>query len=69
MPEVLNDSALFFDPNNHQEMADQIKIVLTDKNIKEKLLEKAKNNIRRFSWHKCAKNTLEAYQSIFKKSQ
>lgn len=64
MPEVLADSALFFEPNNCDEMAEKIFQVLTDRALKQSLIEKGLKNVKRFSWQRCAKETLEVYKSI-----
>jgi glycosyltransferase involved in cell wall biosynthesis len=64
MPEVLNDSALFFDPNDHSQMADQIYQVINNPELKTKLINKGNFNVQRFSWAKCAKQTLEIYNNI-----
>ncbi len=64
MPEVLGESALYFEPDNHQEMANQIIRIFNEANTKKILLDKAKLNITRFSWEKCAEQTLEIYQNI-----
>jgi len=62
LPEVLGDSALFFDPNNHSEMAEQIHKVITDPISKRIVVEKGIKNADRFSWKKCAEETLEIYK-------
>jgi len=63
MPEVLSDSALFFDPHNVEQMAEQIFKVLDDEKLKQNLIEKGLQNIKRFSWRKCAEQTLEVYKN------
>lgn len=64
LPEVLQDSALFFDPKNVEEMANQIKAILENQNTREKLVELGNKNCERFSWRECAKQTLEIYKSV-----
>jgi glycosyltransferase involved in cell wall biosynthesis len=64
MPEVLNDSALFFDPNNAEQMAEQIHDVISNADLRKNLIEKGFKNIKRFSWRKCAEQTLSIYNSL-----
>jgi glycosyltransferase involved in cell wall biosynthesis len=62
MPEVLADSALFFNPADCEEMAARIFQVLTDSALKQKLIQKGIENIKRFNWRKCSAETLKIYQ-------
>jgi glycosyltransferase involved in cell wall biosynthesis len=62
LPEVLADSALYFDPNKVEGMAKVITKVLQNKNLQQELKTKGKENIKRFSWRKCAEQTLEIYK-------
>ncbi|NQT50205.1 glycosyltransferase family 4 protein [Candidatus Kuenenbacteria bacterium] len=64
MPEVLGDSALFFDPKDENEMADKIHQILSNQNLKQKLITKGFYNVTRFSWKKCALETLRIYKQI-----
>jgi len=64
MPEVLADSALFFDPNNAEEMAKQMYKVISDEKVRENLIAKGLKNVQRFSWKKCAEETLKIYNEI-----
>ena len=64
MPEILNDSALFFNPWSSNEMSEQIYAVLSNETLKQELRNKGLENVKRFSWKKCAEQTLAVYQSI-----
>ncbi|MBI5254530.1 glycosyltransferase family 4 protein, partial [Candidatus Falkowbacteria bacterium] len=64
MPEILGDSAEFFDPNNAEQMAEQIFKVISNADLRKKLIEKGFENVKRFSWKKCAKQTLAVYKSL-----
>lgn len=59
LPEILGDSALLVDPHNTQEIAEAIYKVLSDKKLRNDLIKKGQENIKRFSWPKCAKETLK----------
>jgi len=64
LPEILGDSALFFDPHNNEKIAEQIHSVLSNNTIKQELIKKGLENVKRFSWKKCAEQTLAIYRSI-----
>jgi len=63
MPEVLGDSALFFDPEDTEQMAEQIHKIIFDQNLKSQIISKGLENAKRFNWENCAKQTLEIYKS------
>jgi glycosyltransferase involved in cell wall biosynthesis len=59
MPEVAGDGAVFVDPKNSREIARALERVLTDKILCGNLVRAGSENIKRFSWEKCARETLE----------
>lgn len=62
IPEVCGEGALYFDPENVKDMAEQIEKVLTDKILRKKLIEKGRQQVQKFSWDDCAEQTLEVYK-------
>jgi glycosyltransferase involved in cell wall biosynthesis len=64
LPEIMGEAALYFDPNNHQQMAETIYKVLTDPQLKESLINKGFAQVKKYSWLKCAKQILSVYQNI-----
>jgi len=62
--EVAGEVALYFDKNKKEDIAEKLRIILTDENLRAKLasdgLERAKN----FSWRKCAEETLREIKSL-----
>lgn len=64
LPEVLGGSAVYFDPNNHQEMADAMKRVLTDNDLKNKMIESGHRRVEDFSWRRMAEETSMIYSRI-----
>ena len=64
MPEVVGDAAEYFDPNSLDEMLESVeKTVYSDSRINE-LVSLGKQQIKKYSWQKCASETLSVYQSI-----
>lgn len=64
IPEILGKNALYFDPYNHKEMADVIQRLLANADFSKKLAEKGKEAIKKYSWEKCARETLNIYNSF-----
>jgi glycosyltransferase involved in cell wall biosynthesis len=62
LPEVLGESALYFDPENVEQMAEIIYKGLTDKDARFDLKNNARENLKRFSSIKLAESTLEIYK-------
>jgi len=59
LPEVVGQGALMIDPYNIDEMAWAMETALADKSLRERLIEKGIKQAKKFSWSKCAKETLE----------
>lgn len=55
LPEACADSVIYCDPNNVDDIKEKIEIVLSDERLKNELIEKGFQNIKRFSWEKSAK--------------
>jgi len=64
LPEVLGDAAIYFNPNNPKEMAEKMKLVLTDKKLYNELREKGFKQIRKYSWKKMGEETIGIYEKI-----
>ncbi|MEK7653131.1 MAG: glycosyltransferase family 1 protein [Patescibacteria group bacterium] len=61
LPEILGDSAVYFDPGDIYEMAIKIESVLDDKILRDDLIEKGYENVKKYLWEDCAKKTLVIY--------
>jgi glycosyltransferase involved in cell wall biosynthesis len=60
MPEVAGEKgALFVDPNNAEDIANAIKKLAEDENLRQDLIEQGEKNAEKYSWEKCATETLE----------
>lgn len=62
MPEVAGNAAILVDPYNKDEIAHAI-IRIKDKSEREKLIKNGLENVKRFSWEKCAKETLKVIEN------
>lgn len=68
MPEVLQDGGVYFDPENPESIADALKKILNDENMRNQLKEKAKNLANRYSWARCARETIQYLVDIYFKT-
>lgn len=51
MPEVLQDSVLYFDPYDVDDIARRMKELIEDDSLRSSLIAKGYANVQRFSWH------------------
>ena len=65
--EILGDSVYYFDPHDPDKIAEAIKKVAEDENLRKDLAKKGYQRVQKFSWRKMAKATLELYESAGKK--
>ncbi|MBI5766057.1 glycosyltransferase family 4 protein [Candidatus Falkowbacteria bacterium] len=61
LPEILGDSVLYFDPKNINDMAEKISQIINDENLRNDLINKGFENLKKYSWENCAKETLDLY--------
>ncbi len=66
LPEIYGQAALYFDPENLEEMTEKIKTIMMDENLRKELREKGLAQVRKYSWQRCAEETYKAYKSILK---
>jgi glycosyltransferase involved in cell wall biosynthesis len=69
MPEVAGNGALYVDPFNVDEMANALKIVITDAKVSRDLIQKGSENAKKFNWDKTASETIDVYTSVLKIDQ
>jgi glycosyltransferase involved in cell wall biosynthesis len=59
LPEVGGDAAFYFDAQNVSELALHIESLWTEETLCEDMVRKGYENIKKFSWDKCARETME----------
>ena len=62
--EVGGDSVEFVKENNVEEIYESIKKVISDESYRLDLIKRGNENLKRFSWERCAKETLDRVLSI-----
>jgi len=68
LPEIYQDSVLYFNPRSPQDLSKKIKKLLENPNLRQKLIKKGQQQLTQYSWEKTAKETLQAYQKILSPS-
>jgi len=59
MPEVAGQGAILIDPKNIEEIAEAMYKIISHSQLKKDLIAKGEQNVKRFSWPKCANQTLK----------
>mgnify|MGYP006221629731 FL=1 len=65
LPEVGRQACLYFNPNSATELSEKILLLYNDDDLRKKLIEKGKENLKHFSWKHTAKQTIDVYQKFF----
>lgn len=58
LTEVGGEAALYFEDENSIQLANKIEEVLSDNNLREKMIKNGEAQMKKFSWEKCARETL-----------
>ena len=64
LPEVVGDAGIMVDPYDVDGLADAMHEVLTNDGLRANMIKKGLERAKRFSWEKCAKETLKVYEQI-----
>lgn len=64
IPEILSDAGLMSDPDDIEELAKNMGIVIKNQNIRNDLIKKGLKRSSEFSWEKCARETLSVIKSV-----
>lgn len=64
LPEAGGDAALYVDPESISDIASKIEMVLGDKKIRSEMVAKGRDQLKKFSWEKAAKETLMVLEEI-----
>lgn len=64
IPEVVGDAALTFDPDDTEAMCAAIERVCGDEALRRSLVLRGRERLKRFSWARCAQETLDVYRKV-----
>ncbi len=64
LPEVGGDAAVYFNPQNTDEITQQLDKVLSDEELRKEMVKKGYNQVKQFSWEKAASETLRVLEEL-----
>ncbi|MBC8262859.1 MAG: glycosyltransferase family 4 protein, partial [Anaerolineales bacterium] len=64
LPEVAGDAALLVDPLDVEGLAAALERVLRDEELRAELIERGFEQVRKFSWERCARETLDVLERV-----
>ena len=64
MPEVIGSAAEFFNPNDHEEISQAIESVVYSASRRDELIALGQERSKKFTWEKCAQQTLITYKGL-----
>jgi len=64
LPEILADAAVYFHPDDIEEMVEVLEETLTNAELRHTLVEKGAKRVQQFSWHTMAEQCLAVYEEV-----
>jgi len=64
LPEILEEAALYFDPKNQADLLQKLEIIISDQELRNKLITLGQEQIKRYSWKKTTQEILEVYKNL-----
>ena len=66
LPEIYQDSVLYFDPTNVNDLVSQIEKLYQSPKLRQQLIKLGHAQVKKYSWDKTAKQTFAVYQNLLK---
>lgn len=66
IPEVVEDAGLYFEPTSVEDLTEKLNCILSDLELRNRLVECGYQQEKKFSWDRCAKETMKFYENICK---
>jgi glycosyltransferase involved in cell wall biosynthesis len=64
LPEILDDAALLIDPSQVTAFSEAVQAVLTNQELRARLISTGRQHAREFTWERCAERTLTLYREV-----
>ncbi|MBD2363477.1 glycosyltransferase family 4 protein [Anabaena minutissima FACHB-250] len=64
IPEVAGDAAILIDPQDSMQLAESILKLISDRELRQDLINRGKERAKLFTWERTARETLKAYRAI-----
>jgi glycosyltransferase involved in cell wall biosynthesis len=68
-PEVVQDSAVYFDPKNLSEMVEAMRTIMDNSELRKRKAQAGRNRVREFSWDRCARETFSFLTEVARRSE
>jgi glycosyltransferase involved in cell wall biosynthesis len=62
--ELACDAAVLVDPEDVESIADGMRCVVSDQNLRQQLIGVGRERVKDFSWKKCAKETMTVFERV-----
>ncbi|MDE6398585.1 MAG: glycosyltransferase family 4 protein, partial [Clostridiales bacterium] len=66
MPEVGGDATVYFDPHDEEDMRNKIGQVISNKDLRNQMVQKGRRQLAEFQWENIAAETIECYRKVLK---
>ncbi|MFA6416851.1 MAG: glycosyltransferase family 1 protein [Patescibacteria group bacterium] len=66
LPEILGDAAVYFNPEDDDDMLAKIKQILNNPDFRNELITRGLNKVKNYSWWECARETFAVYEQSLK---
>ncbi|HTW97034.1 MAG TPA: glycosyltransferase family 1 protein [Candidatus Methylomirabilis sp.] len=67
LPEILGEAALYFNPTDPADIFLKMDKLAGDQNLREVLIKKGHQQVKKYNWWECARQTWEAYREVIGK--
>ena len=67
LPEVGGEAALYVDPHDTRDIADNVRRAVEDSELRERMIQQGLARAREFSWQRVAEQTLQVYHEVLTK--
>jgi glycosyltransferase involved in cell wall biosynthesis len=64
LPEILKDSALYFCPQNQDDFKEKLNLILSDLELRKKLIRSSQKLLLKYNWQKMAQQTKDIYNNL-----
>lgn len=64
LPEAGGDAAIYFDPENVEDIAQKIHKVLKDEKLRAKMIKEGHEQVKKFSWEKSAQEVIKVFEEF-----
>ena len=65
LPEVCGEAAVYINPQRSESIATALEKVLGSKAKREAMIKRGYEQVKKFSWERCARETLKVYEKVY----